>query len=199
MTQISAHVSLPFLLLAGLIPLPSLTCARMAPSSHFSSHRPLTTTDPLLANVSATTTTVVTAPPPTLHKRDFSGGGSAGVGILVALVLGVCGFLLLRWHRKRTQYQISSRDQAVRARLNAWRKDATPQQVQKRPPGYVEAVGWKSSQPTDMAGQGTRGGGRLGLTDGSAQELPEYSEVVGGNQSDGAVVELQRPGVVHVR
>jgi len=150
------------------------------------SQHALTTTDPILVSHS-------------LHKRDFSGGGSAGVGITVAVVLGVLGFVLLRWHRKRTQYQISNRDQAVRTRLNAWRNDTIPQQGSKRPPEYVEAVGWKSNQPTDMAGEAGGEGGGSGLTDGSAQELPGYSEAGASGRGDMEGVGLQMPGEVHVR
>jgi len=157
----------------------------------------LITTDPILTNAPATTTTLTPSDP--LHKRDFSGGGSTGVGIIVAVVLGVLGFLLLRWHRKRTQHQISKRDLTVRTRLNAWRSDTMPQQGPKRPPEYLEAVGWKSSQPTNMAMEATGGGGGAELTGSSANELPGYSEAGASGRSDMEGVGLQMPGEVHVR
>ena len=142
--------------------------------------------------------TIATTPSHAFYKRDFSGGGSAGVGILVAIVLGVLGFLLLRWHRKRTQYQISSRDQAVRVRLNAWKKDATPQQGSKRLPDYVEATGWRSGERAEVAREAA-GGARAALNDGGAGGLPGYGEATGGGRAGGEVVEMQMPGEAHVR
>ena len=74
-----------------------------------------------------------------------------------------------------------------------------PQQGPKRPPEYVEAVGWKSSHPTDMAREATGGGGGLGLTTSSAQDLPGYSEAGASGRGDMEGVGLQMPGEVHVR
>jgi len=200
MAQPNPPVPLSLRFLACFICLTAQIYARTISYSHpcdSSSQHTLTNTDPILTIIQ--TTTNPTTPSHSLHKRDFSGGGSAGVGIIVAVVLGVLGFLLLRWHRKRTQSQISKRDLTVRTRLNAWRNDATPQQASKRPPEYVEAVGWKSGQPTDMAREPTGGGGGARLTDSSMQELPVYGEVVGGGRGDVEEIGLLRPGEVHVR
>jgi len=141
--------------------------------------------------------TIATTPSHAFYKRDFSGGGSAGVGILVAIVLGVLGFLLLRWHRKRTQYQISSRDQAVRVRLNAWRKNATPQQGLRRLPDYVEATGWRRSERAEVAREAASGA-PVRLDEG-VEMLPGYGEATGDGRADGGVVEMQIPGEAHVR
>ena len=75
-----------------------------------------------------------------------------------------------------------------------------PQQGRKRPPEYVEAVGWKSSRPMDMTREATSGGvGMAGLGTGTMEALPGYGEVVGSGRGEVEAVRLQMPREAHVR